>query len=293
MMQGGRSRCQCFLLLCLTGTLTGTVSADLLVAENSLKPWPSGHGESPPPIGSLVRLNASGFREVVATGLVDPVWVVGSSDGAAAYVGLFHSGEVVRVSLRDGRTTTVARGLSCPEGVALDDATNNLYVVENPVGDECRATFPIKKAAQLTRIDLRSGKQAKVVGLRRWACALCPALPGELQGVFVCTRWLTNWRPRSVAPDSRADACSSTGSEEGGPHGLAIDREGKFAYICDCPAHAASLTRVELSSGCALPALLPLSLVRGDGGHQFPRQPLVMGDASRGWDAQPDAQPAL
>jgi hypothetical protein len=195
MMQGGRSRCQCFLLLCLTGTLTGTVSADLLVAENSLKPWPSGHGESPPPIGSLVRLNASGFREVVATGLVDPVWVVGSSDGAAAYVGLFHSGEVVRVSLRDGRTTTVARGLSCPEGVALDDATNNLYVVENPVGDECRATFPIKKAAQLTRIDLRSGKQAKVVGLRRWACALCPALPGELQGVFVCTRWLTNWRP--------------------------------------------------------------------------------------------------
>ena len=68
-------------------------AADLLVVENGLKPWPSGHGEQPPPVGSLVRLNASGARQLVATGLVDPVWVVGSSDGADAYVGLFHSGE--------------------------------------------------------------------------------------------------------------------------------------------------------------------------------------------------------
>ena len=68
-------------------------AADLLVVENGLKPWPSGHGEQPPPVGSLVRVNASGARQLVATGLVDPVWVVGSSDGADAYVGLFHSGE--------------------------------------------------------------------------------------------------------------------------------------------------------------------------------------------------------
>ena len=95
------------------------ISADLLVAENGLKPWPSGHGEDPPPLGSLVRLDADGNRHVVKTGLIDPVWVVGSRDGQSAYVGLFHSGEVVRIFLRNGTTTTVAQGLSCPEGVAL------------------------------------------------------------------------------------------------------------------------------------------------------------------------------
>ena len=75
------------------------------------------------------------------------------------------AGEVVRVSLHNGSTSTVAKGLSCPEGVALDDL-GFLYVVENPVGDECQAEFPTKKAAQLTRIDLRSGAQTRVAGLR-------------------------------------------------------------------------------------------------------------------------------
>jgi hypothetical protein len=125
--------------------------ADLLVAENGLKPWPSEKHIAP--IGSLVRLNSSGARQVVATGLVDPVWVVASSDGEYAYVGLFHSGEIVRISVHNGSITTVAKGLSCPEGVALQD-NGKLYVVENPVGDECQATFPMKTAAQLTRIDL-------------------------------------------------------------------------------------------------------------------------------------------
>jgi hypothetical protein len=138
--------------------------ADLLVAENGLKPWPSEKHLAP--FGSLVRLDSSGTRQVVVTGLVDPVWVVGSSDGAYAYVGLFHGGEVVRVSLRNGNITTVAKGLSCPEGVALQDELGLLYVVENPVGDECQATFPMKKAAQLTRIDLRSGAQTKIASLQ-------------------------------------------------------------------------------------------------------------------------------
>ena len=56
-------------------------AADLLVVENGPTPWPSGHGEDPPPIGSLVRLDSAGTRHLVAGGLVDPVWVVGSSDG--------------------------------------------------------------------------------------------------------------------------------------------------------------------------------------------------------------------
>ena len=42
--------------------------ADLLVAENSLEPWPSGHGEDPPPLGSVVRVDGgNGTRQVVAT----------------------------------------------------------------------------------------------------------------------------------------------------------------------------------------------------------------------------------
>ena len=133
--------------------------------------------------------------------ILDPVWV--TSDGDRAYVGLFHSGKVVAVSLHDGSTITVAQGLSCPEGVALDDGF--LFVVENPVGNECRQ--PVRKsAAQLTRIDLSSGAQTKVAGLR-----------------------------------------SSTGGDEGGPHGLAI--EGGNAYVCECPAGAASLTQVSLGNG--------------------------------------------
>jgi sugar lactone lactonase YvrE len=188
----------------------------LLAVENGLKPWPSGHGETPPPLGSLVSLVASGpnttaTRRVIATNLVDPVWVVGAPEHA--YVGLFHPGKVVRVSLINGEVETVAEGLSCPEGVALDNQGFLLYVNENPVGDECKAPFPRKKAAQLTRIDLRTGAQAKVAGLR-----------------------------------------SSTGGEEGGPHGLAVGAAGKglpseFAYVCDCPSEGAALVRVALASG--------------------------------------------
>ena len=106
--------------------------------------------------------------------------MVGSADGEAAYVGLFHSGDIARISLRNGSTAIVATGLSCPEGVALDEH-GVLFVVENPVGNECRQ--PVRKAAaQLTRIDLRTGAQTKVAELR-----------------------------------------SSTGGDEGGPHGLAIE----------------------------------------------------------------------
>ena len=73
------------------------------------------------------------------------------------------------------------------------------------MGNECRQ--PIRKpAAQLTKIDLRSGKQTKIAGLR-----------------------------------------SSTGGDEGGPHGLAI--EGDNAYVCECPAGAAALMRVNLHNG--------------------------------------------
>ena len=39
--------------------LIAAADADLLVVENGLKPWPSGHGEEPPPIGSLVRVDVS------------------------------------------------------------------------------------------------------------------------------------------------------------------------------------------------------------------------------------------
>jgi len=91
----------------------------------------------------------------------DPVWVA-VQDGFA-YVGLFHAGKIVQVDLGKGTTNTVATGLSCPEGVGLN--TNYLYVVENPVGNECRQDHR-KAAAQLTRINITSGEQTKVAPLK-------------------------------------------------------------------------------------------------------------------------------
>eukprot|EP00966_Prymnesium_polylepis_P038852 902003-Prymnesium_polylepis.1 len=80
----------------------------LCVAENG------GTGEDPPPMGSLMRVDAaSREKRLIAKGLQDPVWL--TSDGSIAYVGLFHAGTVVRVKLADGSTNTVASGLSCPE----------------------------------------------------------------------------------------------------------------------------------------------------------------------------------
>ena len=96
------------------------------------------------------------------------------------------------MSLRNGSVTTVAQGLSCPEGVALD-AQGDLFVVENPVGDECQATFPRKAAAQLTSIRLGTPgtPYTKVAGLQ-----------------------------------------SSTDGDEGGPHGLAVFGDAAFVCEC-------------------------------------------------------------
>jgi hypothetical protein len=73
-------------------------SAALCVAENDLT---GRGGEDPPPMGDLVRVvNGSvAGREVVGTGMQDPVWVVACpqtpcSDVDFAYVGLFHAGQV-------------------------------------------------------------------------------------------------------------------------------------------------------------------------------------------------------
>ena len=210
------------------GAAAGHDGRDLLVVENNLKPYPAGHGEEPPPLGSLVRVSASGLRNVVATEIQDPVWV--TSNGVAAFVGKFHSGEVVRIPLVEGEgnsTVVVADGLSCPEGVAVDRTSRFLYVVENPVGNECRQRVR-KPEAQLTRIDLYSGAQTKIAALR-----------------------------------------SSTGGDEGGPHGLAL--QGHFAYVCECPAGAASLTRVNLLNGNKI-QVVPLESPSGcavGGNHAF------------------------
>ena len=84
---------------------------DLLVVENNLKPYPAGHGEDPPPLGSLVRVSAAtGRRDVLATRLQDPVWV--ASAVGAAFVSKFHAGEVVRVSLGASNGRGVVRGLA-------------------------------------------------------------------------------------------------------------------------------------------------------------------------------------
>jgi len=189
-------------------------------------------------------VNATGARHMVQTGFVDPVWVVGSSDGLYGYVGLFHSGEVVRISLGNGSVATVAEGLSCPEGVALDDH-GNLMVVENPVGDECEATFPLKKAAQLTRVNIQTGLQTKVVGLRS-------STDGEeggphglaVQGgsAFVCEC------PAGASTITRVNLSTGikvTVANLTSPSGCAVG--GNFAYAVEQGSTDGQLVRVRLA----------------------------------------------
>ena len=64
-----------------------------------------------------------------------------------------------------GGAHVIARNLSCPEGLALDGEGQNVYVVENPVGNECEQ--PVRKdSAQLTRINIQSGSQTRIALLR-------------------------------------------------------------------------------------------------------------------------------
>lgn len=53
-------------LISIVLPLQAFASAELFVVENGLEPWPSGHGEHPPPIGSLISLNQTGHRQVVS-----------------------------------------------------------------------------------------------------------------------------------------------------------------------------------------------------------------------------------
>ena len=105
-----------FLLCAVISTLPS--SADLCIAENG------GHGETPPPIGSITRVDDAGAKTLVSEDLEDPVWITADQNTSVAYVGLFHAGEIVSVELESGATTTIAHGLSCPEGVALDGVGN-------------------------------------------------------------------------------------------------------------------------------------------------------------------------
>jgi len=219
-----------------------TTNRDLLVAENCLTP--SGcHGEEPPPLGSVVQVNAtSGERRVVATNILDPVWIV--SDGTVAYVGLFHSGEIVSVSLDDGTTTTVAKNLSCPEGVALDEQ-GYLYTVENPVGNECRQ--PMRKpAAQLTKIDLSSGKQTFVAGLRSSTSGEEGGPHGlaiEGNNAYVCEC------PEGTASLTQVNLQSGTKTQVvplNSPSGCAVG--GGYAFVVE-QGRSGQLVQVELSTG--------------------------------------------
>ena len=82
------------------------------------------HVRTPPPIGSITRVDDAGAKTLVSEDLEDPVWITTDQNTSVAYVGLFHAGEIVSVELESGATTTIAHGLSCPEGVALDGVGN-------------------------------------------------------------------------------------------------------------------------------------------------------------------------
>jgi hypothetical protein len=193
--------------------LAGTATGDLCVAENDIT---GRGGEDPPPQGDLVRVNASGHgrRVVASAGLQDPVWVVSDATDTHAYVGLFHAGHVVRVELATGATQTVATGLSCPEGVGLD-GRGNLFVVENPVGDECKGVN-LTKSARLTKVDLSSGVKTTVAPL--------------------------------LSPHGMDVKCGGGGGDdEGGGTSSSAEAGGCFAYVCEWGAHA--VTRIGLTTG--------------------------------------------
>jgi len=200
----------------------------LCVAENG------GTGEDPPPMGSLMRVDAaSREKRLIAKGLQDPVWL--TSDGSIAYVGLFHAGTVVRVKLADGSTNTVASGLSCPEGVALGGG-NHLFVVENPVGDECRGAN-LTKAARLTRIDLASGAKTEIAGL------LSPhGLAVDGDAAFVC-----EWGAHQL---TRVDLASGSKVRVAGlssPSGCAVG--GGYAYAVEQGDPDGQLVNISLTDG--------------------------------------------
>lgn len=143
-------------VLVLSTVLSSVRTSELLIVDNG------GRGESPPPLGDLIRVDtATGRKSMVVSNLEDPVWVAAKDN--FAYVGLFHAGSIVRIDLRTGAERIVATGLSCPEGVGVD-ASGFLYTVENPVGNECQQEIR-KPAGQLTRINITSGEQTKVAPL--------------------------------------------------------------------------------------------------------------------------------
>ena len=130
----------------------------------------------------------------------------------------------------------MAKGLSCPEGVGLD-SSGGLYVVENPVGDECRGTN-LTKAARLTRAQLSAlclAPQANLLSAR----PLCPAPVGRYSNLP-----LWGWRAGVDLQSGAQTAVAPLLS----PHGMAVNCGSKcFAYVCEWGAH--QVTRVDLASG--------------------------------------------
>ena len=215
----------------------GVASPSLCVAENG------GHGEQhPPPMGSIVRVDlASAAKEVVASNLEDPVWV--DSDGTSAFVGLFHAGTIVRLDMTAAGSApvTVASGLSCPEGVAIENEST-ILTVENPVGNECQQPVAnLSTTAALTRIDLATGKKTVVAGL------LEPhglAVAGGF--AYVCEAG-----GGTVATLTKVDL--KTGLKQGiaalaSPSGCAIDGGGS-AFVVEEGSNDGSLVQVRLKDG--------------------------------------------
>ena len=139
----------------------------------------------------------------------------------------------MRVDLANGTTTTVASGLSCPEGVALSGG--DLYTVENPVGDECRG-HDLKPAAQLTRVDLATGAQTKVAPL------LSPHGLAAVDGdAYVC-----EWGAHAITRVNLATGAKTRVAPLLSPSGCAVG--GGYAYAVEQGESDGSLVRVSLQT---------------------------------------------
>lgn len=214
----------CFLLLSVVTLCSG--AGNLCVAENG------GHGEQPPPIGDLIRINGdTRSGEVIAKGLQDPVWV--ATDAEFAYVGLFHAGAIVRTSLKDGTTKTVASGLSCPEGVGIDG--EYVYTVNNPVGDECRGTNLTDHGA-LVRVTLSSGDQKEI-------CELKSPHGMAVEGGYA---YVCEWGTHQLTKVDLKSGVKVSVAKLNSPSGCAVG--GGYAYAVEQGSHG-SLVQITLKSG--------------------------------------------
>ena len=150
-----------------------------------------------------------------------------------------------------GRVVTVASGLSCPEGVGLD-GIGNLYVVENPVGDECKGSN-LTKAARLTKVELSSGAKTTVGPLNS------PHGMDVQCDAFGCFAYVCEWGAHAITRTNLKTGRKDIVGPIKSPSGCAIDNQAGYAYAVEQGENDGQVLRFSLHGGAKQP---PFVLVK-------------------------------